>query len=358
MKPTNFVFNNNFNSNNNNFIKKSILLLFTLLLIFIIIMTLGYSLNNKILLQTESISVPYINKKLNGYSILHISDFNSNEALILKNDIVKLLKEKSFNAVCFTGNMIGDNDNLKAIKLLISQIKQINQNANIYYLPGDYDPSPTNYENNEQIYTNCILELQKLGVIYLDRPYYEQYGKDKIWFSPEYLYSIDPVVTLNAMTSEIERLESSSDLFNPHNANIYKSLSYQSRIMESTIDAQKIAGPNDIQILLSSLPLNSNSISDSIEFSNKDSNFSMRKATLILAGSLVGGQWCLPGSQPIYVPGYGLFPNKSEIYGKSRILTVNQYISPGLSCSPLYPYPKIRIYTSPTITIIKLKNTY
>lgn len=359
MKFNGNLIENNYSKTKQAIAWKKILFIFIFLLILLIVFfTLGYSLNNKIILTKETISIPNIDKSLNGYTILHISDLNGNTNIISEDAILKLLHGQRFNSVCFTGNMIGKNGNLSALTMLVEQIKKINEKAIIYFLPGEFDPDPISESPSQEIKSDYILILESLGVKYLDRPYYEQIGKRRVFFSPEYLYNIDPKTTLDTMTNEIENIENKGELFLPEKSSIYKNISYKSRIMEEAINVQKIIDPQDIQIIVSSMPLNSDTISNSISYSDPENMFSFRKAHMILSGSLVGGQWCLPGGQPIYVPEYGLLPDKQQISGKSRILTIDQYISTGLSCSPIYPYPKIRIYNPPTITLIKFNNKY
>ena len=160
------------------------------------------------------------------------------------------------------------------------------------------------------------------------------------------------------MTSEIKRLETEGKLFDEQVSLNYKHLSYRSRIMEAAIEAQKTTSEKDVQVILSSYPLSAEYISNNIRYNTNESFFSMKYAHLLLAGSLVGGQWRLPDGTPFYVPDYGFFPNKELIYGKSRVLTLEQYNSPGLSVSKEYPLPQIRVFNSPTITLIKLSSTY
>lgn len=321
---------------------------------------LGYSLNNSVVLERQSVTIANLSKDLDGFTILHISDLNGKASIIEKKEIHTLLRGKTYHAVCFTGNMMGSAQESEAFFELIRQLQSLNSTVPIYYLPGTEDPHPlvSKPSGSDNILAEHIRELNAMGVTLVDRPIALKRKTNKIWFSPEYLYSIDPAATLNAMTAEIKRMESEGNLFDEQVSLNYKQLSYRSRVMESALDAQKITSDKDVQVILSSYPLSAEYISNTIRYNSTESLFSMKYAHLLLAGSLVGGQWQLPGGIPIYVPEYGFFPSRESIYGKSRILTLEQYISPGLSASSIYPYPKIRVFNSPTITLIKLTSKY
>ncbi len=340
------------------FFKRIMLLIIFILIITSLLILTGFVLHKKIILETNTITVPNLPKDLESYTILHISDLNGNMELVNTGELTNLLKGKRFQAVSLTGEMLGKN--AKAFETLIQILQNSNKNIPIIYLPSANEQ--TQYENellSENIESEYIHHLvNTYNIIYLDRPISLKYNKTSLWFSPEYLYNLDPESTLSALTGEIHRIEQGNNLFNEETSKLYKKISYRSRIMEDAIIAKKAISPNEIQIALSSVPLNQEYISNAIRLNDSTSNFALKNASLVLSGGLVGGQWCLPGGQPLYAPGYGLFPNKNEIYGLNRILTINQYISTGLGTLDIYPYFSFRIFNPPTISLLKLSTKY
>lgn len=337
------------------FFKNILFFILSLLFSIIILISLGYSLNNAVVLDRQTVSIPSLGKELEGFTILHISDLNAKASFIEKKEIHSQLRGKNFHAVCFTGNMVGKNGNEEVFFELIRQIQSLNSTASIYYIAGEEDPETLllTPSGSDDIFSAFLKKLQAMDVIYVDRPIAHKLKNSTVWISPEYLYSIDPKSTLDAMTSDIQRLEKEGNLFDENVAINYKHLSYLSRIMETTIDAQKTANEKDVQVLLSNYPLSAEYISNTIRYNSSESYYSLRNANLLLAGTLVGGQWQLPGGQPLYVPEYGFLPDRSLVYGKRRVLTIEQHISPGLSTSNIYPFPAIRVFNSPTITLLR-----
>ena len=91
-----------------------------------------------------------------------------------------------------------------------------------------------------------------------------------------------------------------------------------------------------------------------VAWSAKESVFSIRYASLILAGHYNGGQWRIPGAGAVYVPEFGWFPEDRLIRGLSYLGDIPQYISPGLGSDPHYEYQPGRVYNPPVITKIIL----
>ena len=87
---------------------------------------------------------------------------------------------------------------------------------------------------------------------------------------------------------------------------------------------------------------------------DKEELFSLRYASLILAGHYNGGQWRIPFAGAIYVPELGWFPKDDQVQGLSYVAGVPQFISPGLGSDPHYEHQPGRIFNSPVITRIVL----
>lgn len=336
---------------------------FKLVLLFIVtfiisISILNKSVTNNLILEQNTITIPNISRYSNGFTILHISDLNGNEKVLDINKFKSLIKTHNFSAVCLTGDMVGKSYSLKPLIELINAIHDMNKNAPIYFICGDTDPDAiqTKAHNDTEVLSGYIRQLQQLGVIYLDQPMKLEYGSDNIWFCPGYLYTVNHQGTLDAMTKELQRMETNGEQYTDDGAAIYRSLEYRSRIMENTILAQKEMKENDLQIVLNHTPFNEEIIRTQIEFGREDNMLQLKKASLVLSGHYVAGQWRIPGIGAIYVPGLGFFPDDKKITGVSRILSLSQHISPGISTSDIYPIFNFRFLNTPTISLIKLSN--
>ena len=106
--------------------------------------------------------------------------------------------------------------------------------------------------------------------------------------------------------------------------------------------------------MLTHTPLSEEYVSGTAAWSGKGTAFSIRYASMILAGHYNGGQWRLPFGGAIYVPELGWFPEDSEIMGLGYVNSVPQYISPGLGSDPHYTYQPGRLFNHPVITRITL----
>ena len=107
-------------------------------------------------------------------------------------------------------------------------------------------------------------------------------------------------------------------------------------------------------MVLTHTPLSSDYVADLISWADKEDLFSMRYASLILAGHYNGGQWRIPFAGAIYVPELGWFPKDEQVQGLSYLESIPQYISPGLGSDPHYEHQPGRIFNRPVMTKIIL----
>ena len=112
--------------------------------------------------------------------------------------------------------------------------------------------------------------------------------------------------------------------------------------------------PTDIQVALTHTPLTREYVADLVSWGGKEDTFSMRYASLILAGHYNGGQWRLPFVGAVHVPELGWFPEDSLVQGLSYLEGIPQYVSPGLGSDPHYEYQPGRVFNPPVMTRIVL----
>ena len=110
----------------------------------------------------------------------------------------------------------------------------------------------------------------------------------------------------------------------------------------------------DIQVVLTHTPLSEDYVADVVSWTGKEDLFSLRYASLILAGHYNGGQWRIPFVGAVYVPELGWFPEDGKVQGLGYVEGIPQHISPGMGSDPHYEHQPGRIFNSPVMTKITL----
>ena len=188
----------------------------------------------------------------------------------------------------------------------------------------------------------------------LDRPVLVTREKGRIWFVPEELYALDLGGLQKTLESQAEELNSRATSLTADDAARIRALEYELERIESLNEIKKEFDTKDIQVVLTHTPLSEDYVSDMIAWSAKEEAFSMRYASLILAGHYNGGQWRIPFVGAIYVPELGWLPQDNLIQGLSYLNSIPQYISPGMGSDPHYEHQPGRVFNNPVITKITL----
>ena len=158
----------------------------------------------------------------------------------------------------------------------------------------------------------------------------------------------------SAVRNQLEELNSRKTSLTADDAARIRALEYEAERVDALIEMEEEFLPTDIQVVLTHTPLSAEYVSDMVSWAGKEDLFSMRYASLILAGHYNGGQWRIPFIGAIYVPELGWFPEDSQVQGLSYLEGIPQYISPGLGSDPHYEHQPGRIFNSPVITRIVL----
>ena len=327
------------------------------LLILIAIMVAGTFVfndigNRQVKVVKQSISVGGLNRDLEGFSILHLSDLHAAQLGKEQAMIASALNKLSYNIVCITGDMVGESGDVQPFLQLLSLLKK---DVPILFIPGDCDPAPlyTTAHDSLSVFAPYIIAAQAAGAIYLDAPYPLTVGKATVWFSPEGLFSMNAETAIASCQGQIDRLNGLNASATADGAAELRAWEY--RLDEATRlqKAREKMLSTDYHIALSHGPLTYDYVRSVWDWQN-DKGTSMQRVTLALAGHLNGGQWRIPGGGPIYVPGLGWFPEDRLVTGLSRVSTIAQYISPGLGSSCNYPYQPGRLFNPPAITVLTL----
>ncbi len=312
----------------------------------------GY--NQRIVLKTATVNVMSLDKAYEGLTLLHISDLHASALgadLTLWKD---LLNGKSYKAVLITGDMVGESGEYAPFLSLIHNLKQISQDAPIYFIAGNEDPAPvlTTNRGTPQVLAKWVLAAEQEGAIYLDSPQMLQVGKKKVWLTPQYLYDVDAEGMLTTLQNQKADMEAQGMQYDSVGGATYRALCYRIEVMERTQMARREMTSEDLQIAVNHTPLDTDYIRESLQWSQEIHPFSFRNISLVVCADLCGGGWRLPGGKALYMKDRGWLPEDDGIVGMQRINSLNQYISPGLGASSDQLLPG-RVFNPPAVTLIK-----
>ena len=335
---------------------RTILILIPLLVLTFVITNLGVS--RQVKLEEIRLTVLNLPLELEEYSILHISDLHGARYGEKQKAIKTALGTTRYSCVVMTGDMLGEDGDVEPLLELIDLMPE---DTPKYLIPGDMDGTLVDFDAHGSLspLSDWAEKLQEAGVTLLDRPVSETRGKGKrgegtIWFVPEEVYMIDLDVTELTYTKQLAALNERAASLTADDAAKIRALEYELERVEAIRTAKAEFQPEHIQIALTHTPLTDEYIRSLVSWTGKDRYFSLRYASLILAGHYNGGQWRIPGIGAIRVPELGWFPDDSEVQGMSYPGSIPQYISPGLGSDPHYENQPGRVYNPPVITKIIL----
>lgn len=335
---------------------KLIIALILLLLLALLIFFFNMFNNSRVSLEKRSITIASLPKQAENLRILHISDLHG---LMFGKDqerIADTLKGSHYDIVCFTGDATDANGNYDAFLDLI----RLFPNTPFYFISGDEDPAPliATAHAGTSPKAAYIQQAEELGAIYLDAPVKLTSGTASLWLSPEWVYSVDAQVTERALNTRQEELMQEPD--SPDKSAALAAINYQQDRLERIRAARRQMLPTDTHIALTHHPLTNQDMHNLLDFLNTDNESHVNRISLILAGHYVGGQWQLPLIGPLKAPASsglgnnGWFPDKTFVSGLSYTLGIAQYVSPGLGTSAENGLPGVRLFNTPTISLITL----
>jgi uncharacterized protein len=309
--------------------------------------------NRNINLLTEKVRVMSLDKDLENFTVLEISDLHGDERG-LDGDLWRtLLYGKGFSAVTMTGDMVGKTGDYTPLVALIKSLRQIKADVPVYFIAGDEDPAPVQSDphGDTEVLAEWVRAAQAAGGTYLDRPVCQTVDKQTVWFTPEYLYSVDMSNMQETLTRQKADMETAGQQYDTQGGASYRALCYQLETMVACADAVKVMNKDDLQIGLTHVPLEVGYVREMVEWADETAAFSFRRLSLVLAGHYCGGQWRLGSLGPIYVPEKGWFPGDAGILGMQRINSLNQYIGGGIGESDIYSMSG-RLFDTPSVTLL------
>lgn len=328
------------------------------LFIFVALVTVCFNIvnNSRISLEERSITIASLPKQAENFRILHISDLHGLSFGNNQQRIADTLQGKYCDIVCFTGDATDKDGNYDAFLELIALFP----NTPFYFISGDEDPAPLlatphDGDNPKAAY---IQAAEAMGAVYLDAPVLLKAGNQSLWLSPEAVYSLDAAGMEKSISDRLAQLQKEPD--SPEKKAAMEAVLYQQERLQRIREARKIMLPTDTHIALSHHPLTETGMHNLVEFLKTDNESYVSTISLILSGHYVGGQWRLPLIGPLKAPSTaelpmgGWFPESSAVSGLSYNLGIAQYISPGLGTSSAMKLPPIRLFNTPTLSLLTL----
>jgi len=320
------------------------------LVIFIGIVIYNIYDNNRFIVVEEKIVIDRLPKSFENFKILQISDLHG--AYFGKNqeNLIKEINKLDYDMIAFTGDMnssVAVNDSEENSKAILKLIDGIKNKEYMFWVDGNAGPYAL--ENVNGAYTGELTDmgkvLNKKGVKILALPYSISRGKEKIWITPEMSKSLFEMY-MQEETPELVKWFEGKEKFDK----------IQTHYKESYKQLNELYGNGEVKIMLNHYPKQLNLTTKEIK-SLGDLDYE-----LILAGHYHGGQWRLPFIGALYIPSPtagvngGYFPAQHAAKGLSYYGNAQQYVSAGLGASSNVPFTNFRLFNTPEINLITLKN--
>ena len=182
-----------------------IALLVVLVILLTGLFTWNFALNHTVLFDRQYVTINNLSTDLENWTILHLSDLNGKYVGDQQSAIKKAIGTRSVSSIVLSGNMVGEDGNVKPLLDLLAILPA---ETPILLIPGDsdpplYDPAP---HGTVSAYADWATALIDAGVTILDEPVSFTRGKSTIWFVPESLYSLDIDSTIAAYQNQLDGL--------------------------------------------------------------------------------------------------------------------------------------------------------
>ncbi len=333
---------------------------FLTLLIVVLAAALGlfafnFAISRQVRLDRQQVVMTNLPEDLEQWSILHISDLHGLEYGAAQSGIARVIQGVNVSSIVLSGDMLGKDGDIQPLLDLVALLPKDKPKMMVL---GDEDPPYLDPQAHGSLSpkTDWALALEEAGVTILDVPLLFTRGKKdqaRIWFIPEELYSLDLDALEMVYQGQVDRLNAKESL-TPDEAAQKRVAEYQLERARIIRAAKKAMLPTDVQIAVTHAPITQDYMNSLAGWGSKEDLFSIKQASLVLAGHYCGGQWRIPGLGPLYVPEYGWCPEDNLVQGLQYLNGVPQYISPGLGTSIIYPYMKGRLFNQPVLTYITL----
>ena len=331
-------------------------LLLILLAVPMLVFGSGLLVSRSVHLEKQYVTISELPEEFRGFRILHLSDLHGATYGDRQAAVGSVLRDVSYGCVIMTGDMLGPNGEYEPLRQLVDRLN-IPAGLPVYYYPGDEDTAYLDSvgHGTASPYSAWAELITARGVEILDRPKLITRGRNdraRLWFIPDSVLTMDIPSHVSTWTARQRTMELSGG----QDAGL-RVADYELRRAADIQAAIEDMRDGDIFIVVSHTPLTAQTVSMRNEGTTRANLFATRHASLVIAGHLCGGQFRLPGLGAVFVPDFGTFPPDEQITGLGWDAGLQQYISPGLGASSVYPWwASFRFFNPPVVTQLILTN--
>lgn len=357
--------------------------------VLVLILAALFMNNSSISVERITVSVPGLNKDLEGYTILHLSDLHGSSFGNDNSQLISTISALSYSCVVMTGDMVGADGNADPFFKLIEALPA---SRPIYFIAGDSDPGPLlttprdiTGRIEDFVLEQWILDAEALGAIYLDAPASLTVGSATLWLTPGSMTNIDSSNELmraelqeeddryvidefydmlreGRTDEEVQRyVEENAEVVPDAFVNVYYS-AYRLKKLTALQQSISVMRPEDMHVAVFHYPPSSaqiQSVKVMSETIDDDEPYYLREIDLALAGHYCGGVWKLPLYGAVYIPAidynlHGWFPAQEDVEGLKQVGNSYIHISGGLGATDKVWVPRFRLFNNPKITLLTL----
>lgn len=315
-------------------------------LLFLLLLAVNFAVNQFVHVAREDVPITGLSEVFDGYTLLHISDLKGASFGREQGMLAMALGDSRFDAVLLTGDMVSLHGNAQPLYALIRQLRALNPDAPIYFIPGDDDPpaTSTDYFAGGSPFAPWVLGARQLGAQWLTAPQAVVREDQTLWLT-----------TGNHLNLDIDTMQGQFELqylkaLSGGDENEIELATHNLKWLDETRAARQAMTAQDVIVTLTHTPPAESALLRA-PYDASD---------LVLCGHALGGLIRLPGIGPMFIPSsslprYGLFPGRSAQYGLSRVGKTQRYVSPGLGTeNDDYPFFFFRLFNPPTVTLLTL----
>lgn len=336
---------------------------FILLTVIVLCLALLMMDNASISVEKVTVSVVGLNKDLEGYTILQLSDLHGRRFGAQQNSLLKTINAQNYNLILMSGDMVGKKGDPEPLYEILDGLKS---KKPVYFIAGDSDPNPLLSEIRdtpgtleERVLSDWVLGAEARGATYLDAPEHIKVGSGSIYLTPEYQLSLNISDHMRTLTEQRTMEEQAVISGEDDGRSTLPFTEYRLGLITQLQETANAMTAEDVHIALAHYPPTVDYINTTQQLNVSGDQSYLRPVDLALAGHYCGGVWRLPFLGALYIPAeqaprHGWFPDQGSVMGLSSLGGTNLYISPGLGATDDIWLPKFRLFNSPTITLITL----
>ncbi|MEW9052640.1 MAG: metallophosphoesterase [Neobacillus sp.] len=297
--------------------------------------------NNQIKLTKQVVEIDQLSKDLDGFTILQITDLHEKEFGKKQTKLVNKINSIHYDAIVFTGDMLKNNTS-NNFDPFYDLLEGIDNKEIALFVPGNTDPEMGIKSENPLIKSDFITGMELRGVKFLESLVTIENSNSKLHFV-DFEFSLkDKEETLRKLKEK--SMDESSQI-----------VSYQEQLFEEISTHEQIE-KSDVLIGLTHYPV----VDQRIDYLIADSTNHFLNYDLLIAGHYHGGQFRIPFIGALFIPeGWyprdGLFPPQDRVKGLWKYRNIKQYVSTGLGSSDAIPFLKFRLFNTPEINLLTLK---